>query len=101
MISYSKLKIYEIVWDDDKNRFWNVNCCLQVTCSDHAKEKGKVPQLRQGELVWAKHRNKRYYKGKIASIQDTRFYMVTFEDDSFSDDLFPEDIIVSFTSFEI
>lgn len=47
-----------------------------------------------GETVWAKHRNTRYYKAKIGSIQDTLFYMVTFRDRSFSEDLYPGDITV-------
>lgn len=51
--------------------------------------------VRQGETVWAKHRNKRYYKAKVNSIKDTLFYMVTFSDASFSDDLYPSDITVS------
>lgn len=65
---------------------------LQVTCNGHDEGKGKVPQIRQGETVWAKHRNTRYYQAKVESIQDILFYMVTFNDNSFSDDLFPSDI---------
>ncbi|XP_011269922.2 uncharacterized protein LOC105259589 isoform X2 [Camponotus floridanus] len=66
---------------------------LQVTCNGHDEGKGKIPQIRQGEVVWAKHRNTRYYQAKVKSIQDILFYMVTFNDNSFSDDLFPSDII--------
>ncbi|EFN86038.1 uncharacterized protein LOC105181802 [Harpegnathos saltator] len=65
---------------------------LQVTCNGHDDGKEKIPQIRQGETVWAKHRNTRYYKAKVESIQDTVFYMVTFSDNSFSDDLYPSDI---------
>lgn len=45
--------------------------------------------------MWAKHRNTRYYKATVESIQDTLFYMVTFDDNSFSKDLYPLDITVS------
>lgn len=65
-------------------------------CNGHDEGKGKIPQIRQGEVVWAKHRNTRYYQAKVKSIQDILFYMVTFSDNSFSDDLYPSDIIVSF-----
>ncbi|XP_076623452.1 lysine-specific demethylase 4C isoform X1 [Colletes latitarsis] len=65
---------------------------LQVTCDGHDDGKEKIPTIRQGEVVWAKHRNTRYYKAKVDSIHDTLFYMVTFSDDSFSEDLYPSDI---------
>ncbi|XP_076649337.1 lysine-specific demethylase 4C [Halictus rubicundus] len=65
---------------------------LQVTCDGHDDGKEKIPTIRQGEVVWAKHRNSRYYKAKVDSIHDTLFYMVTFSDDSFSEDLYPSDI---------
>jgi jumonji domain-containing protein 2 len=45
--------------------------------------------------VWARHKNRRYYKGRIANISETQFYMVLFSDGSFSDDLYPKDITVS------
>ncbi|KZC04861.1 putative lysine-specific demethylase 4B [Dufourea novaeangliae] len=65
---------------------------IQVTCDGHDDGKEKIPTIRQGEIVWAKHRNSRYYKAKVDSIHDTLFYMVTFSDDSFSEDLYPSDI---------
>ncbi|XP_029163970.1 lysine-specific demethylase 4C-like [Nylanderia fulva] len=65
---------------------------LQVTCNGHDEDKGKVLQIRQGETVWAKHRNSRYYQAKVESIQHILFYMVTFSDNSFSEDLYPSDI---------
>ena len=78
---------------------WRYNGnCVQVTCDGHDDGKEKIPPLRQGEIVWAKHRNTRYYKAKVDSIHDTLFYMVTFSDNSFSDDLYPSDIMVSFSS---
>ncbi|XP_015592194.1 lysine-specific demethylase 4A isoform X2 [Cephus cinctus] len=66
---------------------------LEVTCHGHDTGKEKIPSIRQGEPVWAKHRNNRYYEGKIDSINDTLFYMVLFSDKSFSYDLYPSDVI--------
>ncbi|KAK2585911.1 hypothetical protein KPH14_010495 [Odynerus spinipes] len=66
---------------------------LQVTCHGHDDGNEKIPVIRQGETVWAKHRNTRYYKAKVESIKDTLFYMVTFSDNSFSDNLYPSDIV--------
>ncbi|XP_015122573.1 lysine-specific demethylase 4A isoform X2 [Diachasma alloeum] len=65
---------------------------LQVTCYGHANRKENSPLVRNGEIVWAKHRNKRYYKATVQSIDTHLFYMVTFDDSSFSDDLYPRDI---------
>ncbi|XP_012288456.1 lysine-specific demethylase 4A isoform X2 [Orussus abietinus] len=65
---------------------------LQVTCHSHDNGKDKIPCITSGETVWAKHRNTRYYKATVDSIDDTLFYMVTFNDHSFSDDLYPTDI---------
>ncbi|XP_033212914.1 lysine-specific demethylase 4C-like [Belonocnema kinseyi] len=65
---------------------------LKITCHGHDEGKEKIPMVGLGETVWAKHRNTRYYKAKIGSIQDTLFYMVTFRDRSFSEDLYPGDI---------
>lgn len=65
---------------------------LQVMCHGHDNGKEKIPMIRQSETVWAKHRNTRYYKAKVDSINDTLFYMVAFNDNSFSDDLYPSDI---------
>lgn len=66
-----------------------------MTCDGHDDGKEKIPTIRQGEIVWAKHRNSRYYKAKVDSIHDTLFYMVTFSDDSFSEDLYPSDVTVA------
>ncbi|CAL7935405.1 unnamed protein product [Xylocopa violacea] len=65
---------------------------LQVMCDGHDDGKEKIPTIRQGENVWAKHRNTRYYQATVDSIHDTLFYMVTFSDKSFSKDLYPSDI---------
>ncbi|KAK0167640.1 hypothetical protein PV327_005011 [Microctonus hyperodae] len=65
---------------------------LQITCHSHFNRKENFPIVRLGETVWAKHRNKRFYKAMVESIDTRYFYMVTFSDNSFSDDLYPSDI---------
>jgi hypothetical protein len=55
----------------------------------------QICSIHKGQLVWARHKNRRYYKGRIADISETQFYMVLFSDGSFSDDLYPKDITVS------
>uniref|UniRef100_A0A7R9IZG7 [histone H3]-trimethyl-L-lysine(9) demethylase n=1 Tax=Timema californicum TaxID=61474 RepID=A0A7R9IZG7_TIMCA len=44
------------------------------------------------QMVWARHKNGRYYKGTVSNIADILFYMVAFDDGSFSNDLYPHDI---------
>lgn len=68
---------------------------FQITCHSHFNRKENFPIVRLGETVWAKHRNKRFYKAIVESIDTRYFYMVTFSDNSFSDDLYPSDITVS------
>jgi jumonji domain-containing protein 2 len=55
----------------------------------------QICSVNVGQVVWARHKNRRYYKGWIADISETQFYMVLFSDGSFSDDLYPGDIMVS------
>lgn len=43
----------------------------------------------------AKHKNGRYYHATIMEVQRNRLYEVDFDDGSVSDDLLPEDIVVS------
>jgi hypothetical protein len=55
----------------------------------------QICSVHVGQLVWARHKNRRYYKGQITNISEIQFYMVLFSDGSFSDDLCPQDIKVS------
>ncbi|CAG5104192.1 Similar to Kdm4B: Probable lysine-specific demethylase 4B (Drosophila melanogaster), partial [Cotesia congregata] len=63
-----------------------------VTCNEHNKSKEEL-DIRQGDKVWAKHRNKRYYQATVESIDSATFCMVTFSDHSFSNNLYQTDII--------
>ncbi|PSN40427.1 Lysine-specific demethylase 4C [Blattella germanica] len=65
---------------------------VTVKCKGHGQKPEKLICVHVGELVWAKHKNGRYYKAKVDTIQETLFYMVLFSDESFSDDLYPQDI---------
>ena len=47
-----------------------------------------------GDRVIAKNRNGRYYHCLVTSLSNTLYYKVAFEDGTFSDDMFPEDIEV-------
>lgn len=75
-----------------------VSCLKHVT--SHNKAEGRhleqLQDLMEGELVIAKHRNRRFYWAKIVDVCKKRLYEVDFEDGSFSEDLLPEDIEVSF-----
>lgn len=46
-------------------------------------------------MVYAKHKNTRYYKAEVLSVSDNICFLVVFKDESFSNDLPPEDVVVS------
>lgn len=66
---------------------------LQILCNKHDNG-GKIP-IRQGEVVYAKHKNTRYYHANVLSVSDKICFLVVFKDESFSNDLPPEDVVVS------
>lgn len=51
-------------------------------------------ELEKGQKVICKHRNGRYYHCEVVELTKATFYEVIFDDGSFSDNLFPEDIVV-------
>lgn len=53
-----------------------------------------MTNLKVGDKVFAKHKNTRYYKATVVKIQKETFCCLDFDDGSFSDDTFPEDIMV-------
>lgn len=55
-------------------------------------------ELTVGQKVICKHKNGRYYQCDVVQLSKETFYEVNFDDGSFSDNLFPEDIVVGFTS---
>lgn len=73
---------------------------VYVTCCRH---KGPVQsernaaamraELSVGQKVICKHKNGRYYQCEVMQLTKETFYEVNFDDGSFSDNLFPEDIV--------
>uniref|UniRef100_A0AAR2K518 [histone H3]-trimethyl-L-lysine(9) demethylase n=1 Tax=Pygocentrus nattereri TaxID=42514 RepID=A0AAR2K518_PYGNA len=49
--------------------------------------------LEEGQKVICKHKNGRYYQCDVVELIKATFYEVIFDDGSFSDNLFPEDIV--------
>uniref|UniRef100_A0A3Q2EJV5 [histone H3]-trimethyl-L-lysine(9) demethylase n=1 Tax=Cyprinodon variegatus TaxID=28743 RepID=A0A3Q2EJV5_CYPVA len=48
--------------------------------------------LAEGQKVICKHKNGRYYHSEVVELTTATFYEVVFDDGSYSDNLFPEDI---------
>uniref|UniRef100_A0A8C2IGS7 [histone H3]-trimethyl-L-lysine(9) demethylase n=1 Tax=Cyprinus carpio TaxID=7962 RepID=A0A8C2IGS7_CYPCA len=64
---------------------------VYFTCWRH---KGGIQiELEKGQKVICKHRNGRYYHCEVFELTQATFYEVVFDDGSFSDNLFPEDIV--------
>ncbi|XP_041356652.1 lysine-specific demethylase 4C-like isoform X2 [Gigantopelta aegis] len=72
---------------------------VYITCQKHMaalKEKTKprhVVDIHEHDHVLAKHKNGRYYQAEVTAIDRKTYYEVDFDDGSFSDNLFPEDIV--------
>ena len=60
-----------------------------------------VVDIDEHEHVLAKHKNGRYYQAEVKAVERNMYYEVDFDDGSFSDNLFPEDIVVSETEREM
>uniref|UniRef100_A0A7R9CNP2 [histone H3]-trimethyl-L-lysine(9) demethylase n=1 Tax=Timema cristinae TaxID=61476 RepID=A0A7R9CNP2_TIMCR len=75
---------FELVWSDTTS--------IRVKCPAHRHNTNKVSVVAVKQMVWARHKNGRYYKGTVSNIADILFYMVAFDDGSFSNDLYPHDI---------
>uniref|UniRef100_A0A4W5NJV6 [histone H3]-trimethyl-L-lysine(9) demethylase n=1 Tax=Hucho hucho TaxID=62062 RepID=A0A4W5NJV6_9TELE len=67
---------------------------VHVTCYRHKSpilpERNKA--LEVGQQVICKHKNGRYYQCEVLELTTATFYEVVFDDGSYSDNLFPEDI---------
>ncbi|MCJ8749273.1 hypothetical protein PDJAM_G00174350 [Pangasius djambal] len=68
-------------------------CHRHQSRSSSTKSKVSRTELALGQTVIAKHKNLRYYSCRIASVTAQTFYEVMFDDGSFSNDTFPEDIV--------
>ena len=54
-----------------------------------------LPKVSEGDTVIARHKNGRYYRSQVTGWRAQTFYHVDFDDGSFSEDLYPEDVLVS------
>uniref|UniRef100_A0A672J4P1 [histone H3]-trimethyl-L-lysine(9) demethylase n=1 Tax=Salarias fasciatus TaxID=181472 RepID=A0A672J4P1_SALFA len=61
-----------------------------ITC--HRHKAPVLPELAVGQKVICKYKNGRYYHSDVVELTTATFYEVVFDDGSFSDNLFPEDI---------
>lgn len=52
-------------------------------------------ELAVGQRVICKHKNGRYYHSEVVELTTATFYEVVFDDGSYSNNLFPEDIQVN------
>lgn len=52
-------------------------------------------ELAVGQKVICKYKNGRYYHSELLELTTATFYEVVFDDGSYSDNLFPEDIEVN------
>uniref|UniRef100_A0AAY4B844 [histone H3]-trimethyl-L-lysine(9) demethylase n=1 Tax=Denticeps clupeoides TaxID=299321 RepID=A0AAY4B844_9TELE len=67
---------------------------VHVTCHRHkdSPQRLEASLSPQGQHVICKHKNSRYYQAEVAELTKATFYEVIFDDGSFSDNLFPQDI---------
>lgn len=72
---------------------------VSITCHRHqmrsasAKQQPCQGSIALGQTVISKHKNLRYYSSKVTQITSQTFYEVMFDDGSFSNDTYPEDIV--------
>ncbi|XP_077379320.1 lysine-specific demethylase 4C isoform X3 [Festucalex cinctus] len=57
------------------------------------KQRASQASISLGQTVISKHKNLRYYSSKVTQITSQMFYEVMFDDGSFSNDTYPEDIV--------
>ncbi|XP_070700542.1 lysine-specific demethylase 4A-like isoform X1 [Pempheris klunzingeri] len=69
-----------------------------ITCHRHRapvvpeRNKASMRELTVGQRVICKYKNGRYYHSEVLELTTATFYEVVFDDGSYSDNLFPEDI---------
>lgn len=70
-----------------------VTCCRHKGPVQTERDKAAMQELTVGQKVICKHKNGRYYQCDVVQLTKETFYEVNFDDGSFSDNLFPEDIV--------
>ncbi|KAM4738544.1 lysine-specific demethylase 4A isoform 2-T2 [Anableps anableps] len=71
----------------------HVTCCRHKGPAQTERNKAAMHELTVGQKVICKHKNGRYYQCDVVQLSKETFYEVNFDDGSFSDNLFPEDIV--------
>uniref|UniRef100_H3CGJ2 [histone H3]-trimethyl-L-lysine(9) demethylase n=1 Tax=Tetraodon nigroviridis TaxID=99883 RepID=H3CGJ2_TETNG len=71
----------------------HVTCCRHKSPAQIERNKAAMNELVVGQKVICKHKNGRYYQCDVVQLSKETFYEVNFDDGSFSDNLFPEDIV--------
>ncbi|XP_047189185.1 lysine-specific demethylase 4A isoform X2 [Scophthalmus maximus] len=71
----------------------HVTCCRHKSPTQIERNKAAMHELTVGQKVICKHKNGRYYQCDVVQLSKETFYEVNFDDGSFSDNLFPEDIV--------
>lgn len=71
----------------------HVTCCRHKGPTQIERNKAAMHELAVGQKVICKHKNGRYYQCDVVQLSKETFYEVNFDDGSFSDNLFPEDIV--------
>ncbi|XP_041862274.1 lysine-specific demethylase 4A-like isoform X2 [Melanotaenia boesemani] len=71
----------------------HVTCCRHKGPTQIERNKAAMHELIVGQKVICKHKNGRYYQCDVVQLSKETFYEVNFDDGSFSDNLFPEDIV--------
>ncbi|KAM9770803.1 lysine-specific demethylase 4C isoform 1-T2 [Menidia menidia] len=78
---------------DDWPYVVSVTCHRHQSRSSSAKQRACQAAISLGQTVISKHKNLRYYSSKVTQITSQTFYEVMFDDGSFSNDTYPEDIV--------
>ncbi|XP_061744692.1 lysine-specific demethylase 4A isoform X2 [Nerophis ophidion] len=71
----------------------HVTCCRHKGPAQIERNTAAMHELSVGQKVICKHKNGRYYQCDVVQLSKETFYEVNFDDGSFSDNLFPEDIV--------
>ncbi|XP_036427357.1 uncharacterized protein kdm4aa isoform X3 [Colossoma macropomum] len=82
-----------IMHPDDWPFIVYVTCCRHKGPVHSERNKEAMRELSVGQKVICKHKNGRYYQCDVVQLSKETFYEVNFDDGSFSDNLFPEDIV--------
>ncbi|XP_067893015.1 lysine-specific demethylase 4A-like [Heterodontus francisci] len=70
-----------------------ITCCRHKTPNQAERAKSNLNDIEIGQKVISKHKNGRFYQCEVVGLSKETFYEVNFDDGSFSDNLYPEDIV--------